>query len=72
MDKKHPCADCRECLWCSDERCRLCLKSKPCCRRKKLSMTEQIALYDEVNRKKGIEALEEKAPAGNASRKTDG
>ncbi|NLV25146.1 MAG: hypothetical protein GXY54_10250 [Deltaproteobacteria bacterium] len=49
MDKKHPCPDCRECLRCSDERCRLCLKGKSC-RRKKLTMTEQIALYEEINR----------------------
>jgi len=27
--KKHPCADCHFCQWCSDERCRMCLKSKP-------------------------------------------
>lgn len=49
MDKKHPCPDCRECQWCSDERCRLCLKGKGCCRRKKLSMTEQIALFERIN-----------------------
>jgi len=49
MDKKHPCADCHACQWCSEERCRMCLKAATC--RKKLSMAEQIALYEELNRK---------------------
>lgn len=49
MDKKHPCPDCRQCQWCSDDRCRLCLKSGAC--RKKLSMAEQIALYERINRR---------------------
>jgi hypothetical protein len=44
--KKHPCPDCRQCQWCSDDRCRLCLRTG--CR-KKLSMAEQIALYEEIN-----------------------
>lgn len=49
MDKKHPCPDCKMCQWCSDDRCRLCLKSGTC--RKKLSMAEQIALFERLNRK---------------------
>jgi hypothetical protein len=50
--KKHPCPDCRFCQWCSDERCQLCLgHGKPC--GKKLSLEEQIALYESLNRKKG-------------------
>ncbi|PLX73794.1 MAG: hypothetical protein C0614_12630 [Desulfuromonas sp.] len=47
--KKHPCSDCRQCQWCSDDRCRLCLKSSAGCR-KKLSMAEQIALFEQLNR----------------------
>ena len=47
MDKKHPCPDCKCCQWCSDDRCRLCLKSGGC--RKKLSMAEQIALFEQIN-----------------------
>jgi len=47
--KKHPCPDCRQCQWCSDDRCRLCLRSATGCR-KKLSMAEQIALYERLNR----------------------
>ena len=39
------------CQWCSDERCALCLRDESDCRAKKLSMAEQIALYEEVNRK---------------------
>ena len=27
--KKHPCADCFHCQWCSDNRCTLCLQAKP-------------------------------------------
>lgn len=48
-DKKHPCPDCQCCQWCSDDRCRLCLKTKKsCC--KYGSMAEQIARYEELNR----------------------
>jgi hypothetical protein len=46
MEKKHPCPDCYQCQWCSDDRCRLCLKTG--CG-KKLSMAEQIALYERLN-----------------------
>jgi hypothetical protein len=28
--KKHPCKDCFNCLFCSDARCEICLKSKTC------------------------------------------
>jgi hypothetical protein len=48
--KKHPCPDCRMCQWCSDDRCRLCLATGTGCR-KKLSMAEQIALYEQINQK---------------------
>ena len=48
-DKKHPCPDCRQCQWCSEDRCRLCLRSSSSCR-KKLSMDEQIALFESINR----------------------
>jgi hypothetical protein len=49
-EKKHPCPDCQCCQWCSDERCRLCLKTtKSCC--KYGSIAEQIARYEELNRK---------------------
>ena len=46
--QKHPCADCRSCQWCGDDRCRLCLgaKGRP---GRKLSMAEQIALYEALN-----------------------
>jgi len=49
MPKKHPCPDCRRCLWCTDTRCSVCLReSKPC--QRKLSQAEQIALYESINR----------------------
>lgn len=47
--KKHPCADCTFCQWCSDDRCRMCRAQKGC--GKKLSLAEQIALYESVNEK---------------------
>lgn len=46
--KKHPCPDCSFCQWCSDDRCRKCLNHSRCFRRK-LSLAEQIALYDSLN-----------------------
>lgn len=48
MEKKHPCPDCRQCHWCSDNRCRLCLRSSNGCRRK-LSLAEQVKLYEKLN-----------------------
>ncbi|HBA88845.1 MAG TPA: hypothetical protein DCZ75_12940 [Geobacter sp.] len=47
--KKHPCEDCTFCQWCSDDRCRMCRAKKKC--GGKLSQAEQIALYEEINRK---------------------
>ena len=45
---KTPCPDCTFCQRCSDERCRLCLISdnRP---RRKLSLEEQIALFESLN-----------------------
>jgi len=45
-EKKHPCPDCHHCQWCSDDRCRLCLRTA-CC--KKMSIAEQIELYEQLN-----------------------
>jgi hypothetical protein len=47
--KKHPCPDCSFCQWCSDDRCNLCLGKKGRGGRK-LSIQEQIDLYESVNR----------------------
>ena len=51
--KKHPCRDCRFCQWCGDDRCHLC--RMPARQEKKLSLAEQVALYEAVNcgRKQG-------------------
>lgn len=47
--KKHPCPDCQSCQWCSDARCRVCLRrGSGACR--KLSLREQIELYEALNR----------------------
>jgi len=49
--KKHPCPDCRSCQWCSDSRCRMCLRSgNSGCRKRKLSLREQIELYEACNK----------------------
>ncbi|SNB44714.1 hypothetical protein [Geobacter sp. DSM 9736] len=45
--KKHPCPDCTFCQWCGDDRCRLC--RAPCAKRK-LSLAEQVELYEKLNR----------------------
>jgi tRNA1Val (adenine37-N6)-methyltransferase len=47
--QKHLCPDCTFCQWCGDDRCALCLRKGGC--RKTLSLAEQIAQYDEMNRK---------------------
>jgi hypothetical protein len=48
--KKLPCPDCKFCQWCSDDRCRICRgEKKPA--GKKLSIAEQIELYERINRK---------------------
>ena len=47
-DKKHPCPDCRCCQWCSDDRCRLCLRSG-CGTRRKMTLREQVELYERLN-----------------------
>ncbi|MBT0894660.1 hypothetical protein KI811_12650 [Geobacter hydrogenophilus] len=46
--RKHPCTDCRFCQWCGDDRCSLCLGGRK--RGKKLSLAEQIELFEKVNR----------------------
>jgi hypothetical protein len=47
--KKYPCPDCRFCQWCSDDRCHLCRNhNRP--GGKKLSLQEQIAVYDSLNK----------------------
>ena len=45
--KKHPCPDCSMCQMCSDSRCALCRCDHQ--RRSKLSMAEQIAIYEKLN-----------------------
>jgi hypothetical protein len=52
--KKHPCPDCTFCQWCGDDRCALCLRQN-CRREKKLSLEEQIARYEALNRRDGAD-----------------
>ncbi|MGV8073838.1 MAG: hypothetical protein AB2L11_04695 [Syntrophobacteraceae bacterium] len=50
--KKHPCPDCHYCQYCSESRCNSCRgkKNTPATgRRRKLSLHEQILLFEEIN-----------------------
>ncbi|MBI5585762.1 MAG: hypothetical protein HY892_18275 [Deltaproteobacteria bacterium] len=49
--KRKKCPDCRYCQGCSQDRCRLCRKKRP--GPIKLSLAEQIARYEKINRPKG-------------------
>jgi Zn-dependent alcohol dehydrogenase len=49
--KKHPCPDCQFCQWCGDDRCHLCRNHNHSAG-KKLSLQEQIELYESLNREK--------------------
>jgi hypothetical protein len=52
LKKRKKCPDCRYCQGCSQDRCRLCrTKKKP--GPGKLTVAEQIALYEKINRPKG-------------------
>jgi hypothetical protein len=50
--RKHPCPDCHFCQSCSDSRCQACRGDKNgrrVCGGRKLSVVEQIRLYDRIN-----------------------
>lgn len=50
--RKHPCSDCHFCQVCSDARCHACRggrSGRPEGNEKKLSVEEQLRLYDEIN-----------------------
>jgi hypothetical protein len=52
-EKKHPCGDCRQCQGCSPTRCHLCRGqggSEAERRFAGLSLTEQIELFERMNR----------------------
>jgi len=46
-DKKYPCKACRFCQFCPETRCRVC-RGK-CTAGKKMSIREQIELFDRLN-----------------------
>jgi hypothetical protein len=48
---RRPCPDCLFCQECSQDRCRLCRAPQKAAQ-KKLSIAEQIALYERINKKK--------------------
>ncbi len=51
LSKKHACPDCHFCQFCGDSRCNACRSGKTKGNCTKLSFSEQIRLYDEVNAK---------------------
>jgi hypothetical protein len=53
VPKKHQCSDCHFCQGCSESRCQACRGGKDGCRgssARKLSVREQICLYEAINR----------------------
>lgn len=55
LTKKHPCPDCRQCQFCSESRCNVCRGQKT--RPPKLSISEQIALYEKINAEEEKDSL---------------
>ena len=49
MSRKHPCPDCKMCQGCSESRCRVCRSERKSTGRPKLSISDQIALFDRLN-----------------------
>jgi hypothetical protein len=52
LTKKNPCSDCHFCQHCSDSRCNTCRGEKNRCGQllsRKLSLCDQIKLYDSIN-----------------------
>lgn len=50
--KKHACGDCHFCQFCSDARCQTCRsneKRSNHCSADKLSLSDQVLLYEEIN-----------------------
>jgi hypothetical protein len=46
---RHPCPDCKMCQCCSETRCRACRSSRKNRTARKLSIREQIELYNSLN-----------------------
>lgn len=54
--KKHPCPDCSFCQFCAETRCLACRSERNCGKGatcKKLSLREQVLLYEKVNAEAG-------------------
>lgn len=58
--KKNPCPDCHFCQQCSEARCQACRRTRLPGRR--LSLSEQIALYERLNARTASEPSPEKGP----------
>ena len=65
-DKKHPCPDCRACQGCSPTRCHLCRGQGGDAAQRRfegLSLAEQCALFEAVNRGEAPEGDYAPSPA---------
>lgn len=49
LPRKYACADCHICQLCSDSRCNCCRSAKTPGSCPKMSFSEQIRLYDQIN-----------------------
>jgi hypothetical protein len=49
LQRKNSCEDCHVCQLCSDSRCNCCRSAKPPGSCPKMSFSEQIRLYDQIN-----------------------
>jgi hypothetical protein len=56
--RKHNCKDCFYCQWCSDSKCRHCLKNKAC--RKKKKVTTKKVTKKKANKKAKKKAKKKK------------
>jgi hypothetical protein len=68
--KKHPCPDCKQCQQCSPSRCHLCRGQGADQAERRfsgLSMAEQIALFESVNRGETTEGHYEHDHGANRS-----
>ena len=49
IPRKYCCSDCQVCQGCSESRCRVCLSSKKINAKKKISIFDQLAIYNSLN-----------------------
>jgi hypothetical protein len=53
QQKKHTCPDCKQCQGCSESRCRVCRGQGAPNPFEGMSLSEQIAMYEQLNQESG-------------------